>query len=119
MLNDIMALMVAAILIEAVIHVIFSVEGLNLLLKKIPYFPVQVIFSLTLGIVVCYHLSLDVFNLLIPTTPVSSLGMVITGIIISRGSNYVHDILKSITEATSDKKLTDNTANPVPTDLTN
>ena len=64
MVEQLFALLVVSVLVEAVIHVLFSVEGVAEFDKKIKWFPIQVVFSLVLAIAVCYQVKLDMCQLL-------------------------------------------------------
>lgn len=60
-------------------------------------FSFSMLFSIILGVLaaVCYKLDLlECINL---KSSIPYVGSVLTGILISRGSNYIYDILKSIT----------------------
>lgn len=98
MISQLVSLIVVAILVEAVIHVIFSIKGLRDFDKKIKWFPIQVALSLSIAIATCFHVRLDMFQLLFPAVQESAFGFVLTGLIVSRGSNYVHDIIKKISD---------------------
>ena len=61
------------------------------------YFSFSMLFSIILGVLiaVCYKLdSLEFINL---KSSIPYVGSILTGILISRSSNYLYDILKSIT----------------------
>lgn len=60
-------------------------------------FSLSMIFSIVLGVVIAISYKLDLpayFNL---KSHIPYVGSILTGILISRGSNYMYDILKSIT----------------------
>ena len=56
----------------------------------------HVIASALIGVGVALAFGLDVFELVGVPATVPVVGMVLTGVLISRGSNYVHDILKRL-----------------------
>ena len=68
----------------------------------------KMIGAIVIGIVVAFNLNLDFFALvgLKESTPI--IGVVLTGILISRGSNYVADLYNGLT---SGKAVTDDTRN--------
>ncbi len=52
------------------------------------------VFAIILGILVCLGTGVDVFALVGIPMQIPYLGMVLTGILASRGSNIMHDIIK-------------------------
>lgn len=60
-------------------------------------FSFSMLFSIILGIVIAIAYNLDLPEYLNLKSSVPYIGSVLTGILISRGSNYLYDILKSIT----------------------
>ena len=56
----------------------------------------RVIASAVIGVGVALAFGIDLFEVVGIAARVPVVGMVLTGVIISRGSNYIHDILKKI-----------------------
>ena len=56
----------------------------------------QVITSIVIGIVVCFSFNVDMSRYLGIEAPIPYAGVILTGIVGSRGSNYAHDLLKRI-----------------------
>ena len=56
----------------------------------------KVIASALIGIGVALVFGVDLFEMVGVTAAVPYVGMVLTGVIISRGSNYIHDLLKRL-----------------------
>lgn len=88
--NKFLGLISFAVLIEALITYFneFFVGGNS---------PWQMIISILLGVTIAVAYNLDLpeyFNL---KSKIPYVGMIITGILLSRGSNYVFDLLTSIT----------------------
>lgn len=54
--------------------------------------------SLILGITICLFSKMDIFALLNIPLNIAYLGSIFTGIICSRGANFVHDLYKKILE---------------------
>ncbi len=79
------AVLVMAVVVEAVIDYVktWVVE------KKIQW---QQIFAMLFGILVSFAYCLDVLALVGIESHVAYVGNVLTGILISRGSNYIHDL---------------------------
>ena len=62
------------------------------------YFSISMIFSIILGISIAIIYKLDLpecFNL---KSTVPYIGNILTGLLISRGSNYIYDVLKIVTD---------------------
>ena len=43
------------------------------------------------GVGLCIHYQLDVLSMMFPQYVANHVGMILTGLLISRGSNYLHD----------------------------
>lgn len=52
--------------------------------------------ALSIGVILCLSTGLDIFELLGITVRWPIVGMILTGVLISRGSNFIHDFIKSI-----------------------
>ena len=79
-----------AILIEAVVNVIKNVKEKETSWKYWASLGV----GLLVGVLVAYNWSIDLFSAVGMTEPkFSSAGAILTGVILSRGSNVIHDIL--------------------------
>lgn len=83
--------------------------------------------ALGIGIAVCVLYRIDIFNMLFGiTSPVLYVGEVITGVMISRGANYLNDFVTSfakgnvpvVTKTTTTENATTTTTS-VPTNITN
>ena len=60
--------------------------------------PWQMIFSLILGIIVSIAYKLDLPKHLDLKSTIPYVGSILTGILISRGSNYLYDLISKLTE---------------------
>lgn len=49
--------------------------------------------ALVVALVLCVGVKLDILSLLGISTMIPLLGVILTGILISRGSNFIHDLL--------------------------
>ena len=78
-----------AILIEAVW------ENLKMVWKK-GKFNVNKIGALLVSILICVLVGIDLFSLLGLTMSVPYVGSVLTGILMSRGANFIHDLFNKI-----------------------
>lgn len=86
---DIAQLVVVAILIEAIWENIKMIYDKN-------KFNISMLGSLILGIVVCVIFGIDIFPIVGLNAIVPFIGSIFTGIIVSRGANFVNDLLKRL-----------------------
>lgn len=63
----------------------------------------QKIVSIVLGIVVAVGFGVDLFAMFGLTSTIPYLGTVLSGLLMSRGANYINDILAKITSYKNDK----------------
>ena len=59
---------------------------------------IGMIFSIILGIIIAITYELDLPKYINLKSNIPYVGNILTGILISRGSNYIHDILRSIAD---------------------
>lgn len=85
-MKEITALITVAILIEAIVEILKGAYGNK-----------SMFLSLVIGVVFALATQLDVLALLGVESVVPYLGQVATGIVISRGSNFVHDLVDKLT----------------------
>lgn len=86
---DYAQLIIIAILVEAIW------ENLKILYDK-NKININMIGSLILGILVCVLAQIDIFALVGITLKLPIVGYVLTGIICSRGANFVNDLFKKV-----------------------
>lgn len=86
---DFAQLVLVAILIEAIW------ENIKMIYDK-DKFNINMIGSLVLGIVVCLLAQIDIFPIVGLNMAVPFVGSVFTGIIVSRGANFVNDLFKKL-----------------------
>ena len=89
--DNVIKIMSLSVIVESVITYFkeFFVYG---------YFSISMIFSIILGISIAVIYKLDLpecFNL---KSTVPYVGNILTGLLISRGSNYIYDVLKIVTD---------------------
>ncbi len=60
-------------------------------------FSFSMLFSIILGIVIAVAYKLDLPEYLDLKSSIPYVGNILTGVLISRGSNYIYDILKALT----------------------
>ncbi|MBQ7800008.1 MAG: hypothetical protein IJ370_05905 [Oscillospiraceae bacterium] len=86
---EISAVLIMAVIVEAVID---YVKGW-VVQKKIQW---QQIAGVLFGVAVSFAYSLDIPALVGIESGIKYVGIVLTGVLISRGSNYVHDLYKTL-----------------------
>ena len=88
-MNDVSKMIMVAVLVEGIITYIneFFISGIA---------PWQMILSLVLGIVIAVAYKFDLPKYLKMESQIPYVGCILTGILISRGSNYVYDTLKAL-----------------------
>lgn len=84
------SIIVMSILIEAII----TYTKTLVIEKNIQW---QIIAAVILSIVICLLYGLDIPALVGIKSPVPYVGSIITGILVSRGSNYIYDLIKTLT----------------------
>jgi len=87
----------AAVIVEALITYIktFIVDG---------KFQWQLLVAIALGVLVAIAYKLDLLALVGMVSNIPYIGYVLTGVLISRGSNYVFDLVKLISELAKKNK---------------
>lgn len=80
----------AAVVIEGIVSYVTTIVK-N---KKIEW---KIILAIVLGCVISFNLNLDIFNLIGMSEANPMVGIILTGILISRGSNYVFEIYERLT----------------------
>lgn len=87
--QDISKMIMTAILVEGIITYFneFFVSGNA---------PWQMIFSLALGIIIAMAYKLDLPKYLGLQSDISYVGSILTGILLSRGSNYLYDLITKL-----------------------
>lgn len=86
---EIAELIIVAILIEAIW------ENVKMIWKK-GKFNVNMLGSLILGIVVCILAKINIFSLVGIELSIDAMGWILTGIIVSRGANFVNDLFSKL-----------------------
>lgn len=69
------------------------------LLKNVKKINKDVLGAIILGIIVAFAAKIDIFEILGIPIDIKYLGNILTGILISRGSNFIHDLLGNISES--------------------
>ena len=82
-------LVVLAILVESVW------ESLKMVWED-DKFNIDAIGTLVLGVLIALVARVDIFDVINISATTSIVGVVLTGILISRGGNFVHDLLKRL-----------------------
>lgn len=64
----------------------------------------QIVAAIVLGIAIAVIYGLDLFSLFDMQPAVPYVGMILTGILMSRGSNYIFDLIKQIQQYSTNKE---------------
>jgi len=86
---EITGLIIVAILIEAIW------ENLKMIWKK-GKFNVNMLGSLILGIIICILAKINIFSIVGIELSIEVVGFIFTGIIVSRGANFVNDLFSKL-----------------------
>lgn len=84
-----MELVIMAVLVETLVQIVKAVyeEGrIN----------TNVVISIVVGLVLAFSFSMDIFAVLGFTAGIPLVGTIATGLIISRGGNFVHDLFNRL-----------------------
>lgn len=99
-MNEFMSFISAAIVIEGVISYVSEIAAKG----KISW---KVVGSIAIGLVLAFNLHLDFFALLGLQESTYIIGTICTGILISRGSNYVYELYDRFMKLGSGKAVDD------------
>jgi hypothetical protein len=86
---EITGLIIVAILIEAIW------ENLKMIWRK-GKFNVNMLGSLILGIIICILAKINIFSIVGIELSIEVVGFIFTGIIVSRGANFVNDLFSKL-----------------------
>lgn len=89
-MNELLPILAAAVLVEGIVTIIRNLKDPD---KDWKYW-VSLVVSLLVSILVVYNWELDLFSAILGVGLIPLVGIVLTGIIVSRGSNYVADLIK-------------------------
>lgn len=90
MIEGLLVVVVASVLVTEVVDVIKPLLPAH---EK-----ASLLASVVLGILTAFTLSVDIFSLLGFTASLPYVGLIFTGLIISRGAGAVYDLLKKLTD---------------------
>jgi len=79
--------------ISIIVEGLISYMKMIIVGKKLHY---EVVISTLVGIVITLIYDIDLFRMIKIETRIPYIGAILTGILISRGSNYIYDFLKKI-----------------------
>lgn len=82
---------VLAFLVEAIVETLKMIYKENKLDKNI-------IVALTIGVLIALTVGVDIFKVLDIPTKIPYVGELLTGILISRGGNFIHDLFSKLKE---------------------
>lgn len=90
-MNELLGFISSAVVVEGIITYISGIVK-N---KKVHW---ENVVAIIIGCIVSYNLNLDFFTLLGLHETYSIIGVILTGILISRGSNYVFELYNRLTK---------------------
>ena len=90
-MNEIVGFIASAVIVEGIITYINQIVK-N---KRVHW---ENVVAILVGCIVTYNLNLDFFNLLGLHETYGIIGVILTGILISRGSNYVFELYDRLTK---------------------
>ena len=92
-MQTIVLILVLAITVEALIQ--YSKTIIEMLEKKYKTFATQLA-AILLSVFICFAAGVDLYTLVGVSFAIPWLGMLFTGIVVSRGSNYTSDFIKRL-----------------------
>lgn len=90
----------------SLIYVAIIVEGIITYIKNFSSgqgFKWEMLVAVLIGVLVALVYNIDLFELVGLTGVIPYVGSVLTGILISRGSNYIFDLIKSLQSVKEEK----------------
>lgn len=82
-------LLILAILVESLVQIIKSLFDNGKLNRT-------VLVSIVVGLLLAFTIGLDVFSILGLEARIDFVGVIATGLLISRGANFVHDLIEKL-----------------------
>lgn len=82
-------LLILAILVESLVQIIKSLFDSGKLNRT-------VLVSIVVGLLLAFTIDLDIFSILGLETRIAFVGVIATGLLISRGANFVHDLIEKL-----------------------
>ena len=91
-----MVLIVAALLVEAIVNIINNIQEKETSWK----YWASLGFGIVISVLVAFNWSIDIFQIMgMPDGQIPYVGAILTGLILSRGSNVVSDLISLINRA--------------------
>lgn len=96
-MDDFLTVLFAAVLVEGLVTIVRNIQE-----KESDWrYWASLVISLAVSILVSYNWNLDLFSAVLGEGELVLVGVILTGIVISRGSNYVADLLKLLGATTT------------------
>lgn len=89
-MNELMGFLASAVIVEGLVSYASTIYSDG----KVHW---KMVGAIAVGIVVAFNLNLDFFALVGLSETAPAIGILLTGILISRGSNYVYDLYTGLT----------------------
>lgn len=71
-------------------------QSLKMVFQSEKHFTLDNVGSLVVSVLVCFSTNLDILKLVNINSSIPFLGIILTGILVSRGSSFIHDLLTKI-----------------------
>ena len=97
-MENLFPILFAAVLVEGLVTIVRNLKDPD---KDWRYW-LALLVSIGASILVTYNWNLDLFSAVLGEGEIAIIGVVLTGLVVSRGSNYVADLLKLL-GATTDR----------------
>jgi hypothetical protein len=98
MVEAFLSLLIVSFAIERIVEYIYTVKVLYDLKDKFTILPLKVWTSLGLSLGAAYYANIDFIKLVVESAKPSLFGLIMTGLLISGGSNVINDIISKIKE---------------------
>lgn len=92
-MEQLLSILYAAALVESIVNIIKNIK--NRADVSLWYWA-SLIVSILISVLVSYNWDLDMFSMVLGEGKLPLVGAVLTGIIVSRGSNVVHDLILTL-----------------------
>ncbi len=92
-MEQLLSILYAAALVESIVNIIKNLknrEDVSL------WYWASLIASILISILVSYNWDIDMFSMLLGEGKLPLVGAILTGLIVSRGSNVVHDLILTL-----------------------
>lgn len=79
-------------------------QSIKMIYQKDKYLTISNVGALIVALLICISTNLDIFIIFKIDSSIPYLGIVLTAILLSRGSNFIHDLLDKMKDISSTKE---------------